>query len=118
MRKLFLLILVPLLYSAQGQVVNIESLRSFADSNGFHGIINLNMDYRRNTRDLLNLTNNVSLKYQKQRHIFDAALRFQVCPSVLCRFCKENFPRVLSVLLLNCIELLQLEILRLTCFVI
>ena len=85
MRKLVLLLLLSLMYSARGQVVNIESLRSFADSNGFHGIINLNMDYRRNTRDLLNLTNNVSLKYQKQRHIFLLlnTLDFQLANSVV-----------------------------------
>ena len=69
MRKLFLLLLYFIFYSAQGQVVNIESLRSFADSNGFHGVENLNIDYRRNTRDLLTLTNNLSLKYQNKRHI-------------------------------------------------
>lgn len=69
MRKLFLLIIILLSALARGQVVNIESLRTFADSTGFHGIENLNVDYRRNTRELLNLTNNLSLKYQKQRHI-------------------------------------------------
>lgn len=70
MRKLFLLIFCSLLYAVRGQVVNIESLRSFADSSGFHGAENLNVDYRRNTRELLTLTNNLSLKYQTKRHIF------------------------------------------------
>lgn len=70
MRQFFLLIFIFILYSAHAQVVNIESLRSFADTNGFHGVENLNIDYRRNTRELLTVTNNLSLKYQKQRHVF------------------------------------------------
>jgi hypothetical protein len=70
MRKIYLLILCSFLYSSQGQVVNIESLRSFVDTTGFHGAENLNVDYRRNTRELLVLTNNLSLKYQNKRHTF------------------------------------------------
>ncbi len=69
MRHFYPLLFIVIAVTARGQVVNIESLRSFADSNGFHGIENLNVDYRKNTRELLTLTNNLSLKYQKQRHI-------------------------------------------------
>lgn len=58
--------LIPQL--AVAQIVNIESLRSFADTSGFHGIENFNVSYTRNTRELLKLTNNLSLKYKEQRH--------------------------------------------------
>lgn len=85
MRQLLLFILFSSTFVLQGQVVNIESLRSFADSNGFHGIENLNIDYRRNTRELLTLTNNLSLKYQKQRHVllFLNTLDIQMANSVV-----------------------------------
>ena len=69
MRILFLFLLLILLNPAKAQVVNIESLRSFVDTNGFHGVENLNVDYRRNTRELLTLTNNLTLKYQNKRHV-------------------------------------------------
>ena len=69
MRHLLLLSTLFLItYSLQAQIVNIESLRSFVDTSGFHGVENLNIDYKRNTRELLTVKNNLTLKYQKKGH--------------------------------------------------
>jgi hypothetical protein len=55
--------------SALGQIVNIESLRATQDSNGFNGVENFNIDYVRNTKELLTLTNNLSLQYKRERNV-------------------------------------------------
>ena len=56
--------------SAFSQIVNIESLRATQDSNGFHGVENFNVDYVRNTKELLTLTNNLSLQYKRNKNVF------------------------------------------------
>lgn len=55
-------------HSAFSQIVNIESLRADQDSNGLHGIENFNIDYTRNTKELLTLTNNLSLQYKRNKN--------------------------------------------------
>ncbi len=55
--------------SAFSQIVNVESLRATQDSNGFHGVENFNIDYVRNTKELLTLTNNLSLQYKRNRNL-------------------------------------------------
>ncbi len=57
-------------FSAFSQIVNIESLRATQDSNGFHGVENFNVDYVRNTKELLTLTNNLSLQYKRNKNVY------------------------------------------------
>lgn len=70
MWRICILIISISLFSSRplaGQIVNIESLRGFADTLGFHGRENLNLSYTRNTRDLLTISNNLGMKYQTER---------------------------------------------------
>ena len=67
LRSVLVLLLVSSFSRVSAQIVNIESLRSFVDTNGFHGVENFNIGYTKNTRELLNVTNNLSLKYEKER---------------------------------------------------
>lgn len=70
-RKLFLWVfLVGNALSLQSQIVNIESLRSAADSNGFYGAENFNVVYTKNTKELFELNNNLVLQYRKDRSIW------------------------------------------------
>ncbi len=64
-----ILVLVLISTSAFSQIVNIESLRATQDSNGFNGVENFNVDYVRNTNELLTLTNNLSLQYKKDKNV-------------------------------------------------
>lgn len=52
------------------QIVNIESLRSAADSNGFYGAENFNVVYTKNTRELFELNNNLVFQYREDKSIF------------------------------------------------
>ncbi len=63
-----LLAFMGMVQIGSAQIVNIESLRSFADTTGFHGVENFNLNYTRNTRELVEITNNLSLKYRKGRN--------------------------------------------------
>lgn len=63
---LLLLSFTPL-YS---QIVNIESLRSAADSNGWHGSENFNVTYTKNTKELFELNNNFTAQYRHNRNIW------------------------------------------------
>lgn len=68
--KVTLYTCILLLFSliSQAQIVNIESLRSEEDSSGWNGNENLNLNYTKNTNELLELTNNLSIQYKKRRN--------------------------------------------------
>ncbi|WP_417593246.1 DUF481 domain-containing protein [Owenweeksia hongkongensis] len=49
------------------QIVNIESLRSAADSNGWYGVENFNVTYTKNTKELFELNNNFTAQYKQDK---------------------------------------------------
>lgn len=70
-RPLFLILFLVLSgLSSSAQIVNIESLRSAADSNGLYGAENFNVAYTKNTRELFELKNNLVAQYRHNRHIW------------------------------------------------
>ncbi len=52
------------------QIVNVEALRSDADSNGFYGRENLSASYTKNTRELWRISQNLNLQLRQNRHLW------------------------------------------------
>lgn len=50
------------------QIVNIESLRSAADTNGWSGVENFNVTYTKNTKELFELNNNFTGQYRQNKN--------------------------------------------------
>lgn len=51
-----------------GQIVNVESKRPGATGEGWHGNLNLNLDFTRNTQDVLAYGFKNKVQYQKKKH--------------------------------------------------
>ncbi|UKN02225.1 DUF481 domain-containing protein [Paracrocinitomix mangrovi] len=64
-------LLITILFSATtvfGQIVNIENKRLDGDKQGFHGSVDLNLNFTMNTKQLLQLGDKLRLGYTKLKH--------------------------------------------------
>lgn len=55
-------------HSASAQIVNVESKRPGATQEGWHGKINLNFDFTRNTSDIISYGAQNNVQYLKDKH--------------------------------------------------